>query len=300
MDTKLDFLVIGAQKCATSWMYYCLKEHSEILLPNDKLEYAYFGSELFLEKGEQWYSDRFDAKQASQLRGEVAVDYLYDKQAAHFLYQQNQRPKFIASLRHPLDRFVSSYYWLIRKNKLPNVPINEGIDIVLSQKKGFPDKIDSPLEEVVRRGCYGNQVESYLKHFDPKNFLILLYEEIDAMPLESIKKVYKFLDVDSTYMPKSLNEQPKKNSYNSKLIKMERLVDRKYLLGKILAKIANKANQMMSKKEAPFQNQLNPENRKRLMELYTPQIEYTINVVNQIPTNQRPNLQEFQSLWKIK
>jgi len=38
---KPDFLVIGAQKSATSWLYFCLQNHPDIYLPSKK-ELRYF------------------------------------------------------------------------------------------------------------------------------------------------------------------------------------------------------------------------------------------------------------------
>ena len=48
---NIDFFLIGAQKCATSWMYLCLKEHPEISVPKVKGDYFIVG-ELFNKNGE--------------------------------------------------------------------------------------------------------------------------------------------------------------------------------------------------------------------------------------------------------
>ena len=49
MLKKLDFLVIGSQKCATSWLFYCLQEHYELLLPTKKNEKEYIGGDIYFQ-----------------------------------------------------------------------------------------------------------------------------------------------------------------------------------------------------------------------------------------------------------
>lgn len=296
---NLDFIVIGAQKCATSWMYYCLQDHPEILLPNDKIEHAYYGSELFQRQGEEWYFSRFTEKKGSRFQGEVAVDYIYDTQAAKYLYDKDQNPKIIASIRNPVDRLISSYYWLIRKNKLPNIPIDKGIEEILDQSIGFHNKIDGPLEEIVRRGCYGPQLESYLQYFDKQQILVFLYENIKTDSPTAIKRMYEFLEVDSNFVPKSLNSRPKQNSYNSTLIKLERAVDRKYLLGRIIARVSNKINQYLTPKNSLTDHQLDPKYRKKLFELFQPQIQHTVEVINRIDGGSSSIGNQIIKSWKV-
>ena len=54
---KPNFLVIGAQRAGTTWLYECLREHPEIFLPETK-ELHYF--DLNHEKGDEWYFQHFE------------------------------------------------------------------------------------------------------------------------------------------------------------------------------------------------------------------------------------------------
>lgn len=299
MQPKLDFLVIGAQKCATSWLYYCLKEHPEILLPEDKVEHAYFGSEMFRENGIEWYNERFNDRNEDKKKGEVAVDYIYDTSAALYLNQHGQNPQIIASLRDPADRFVSSYFWLIRKGKLPNIPIEEGIEEVLAQPAGFPNKLDSALEEVVRRGCYAPQLQAYMEQFTNENIKVMLYESIKKDSSSALKEVYQFLGIDSEFVPKSINDRPKKNSYNSFLINLERQINRKYLLGRALAKVANIANQALASKKEETEQPLSDVKKEKLRSLYMPQNKALLDLLDQLPETNRPSTSFLKHAWKI-
>jgi hypothetical protein len=299
MQTKLDFLVIGAQKCATSWLYYCLKEHPEILLPEDKVEHAYFGSEMFRENGIEWYNGRFNDAKEGKKKGEVAVDYIYDTIAAHYLNQHGQNPQIIASLRDPVDRFVSSYFWLIRKGKLPNIPIEEGIEEVLSQSPGFPNKLNSALEEVVRRGCYAPQLQAYINEFSNEKIKVILYESIKKDSGTALRDVYHFLGINHDFVPKSINDRPKKNSYNSFLINLERQINRKYLLGRALAKVANIANQALASKKEETEQPLSNAKKEKLRNLYLPQNEALLDLLSELPNDNRPSTSALKSAWKL-
>ena len=83
---RLDFLVIGAQKCATSWLYYCLKDHPELYLPAKKREIQYLGGRLFHEKGVDWYFSLFQGAHRNQKIGDVSVEYIFDQQSPWYVH----------------------------------------------------------------------------------------------------------------------------------------------------------------------------------------------------------------------
>jgi hypothetical protein len=301
MQTKLDFLVIGAQKCATSWLYYCLKEHPEILLPDDKAERAYLGGEMYVKNGTQWYLNRYTEKSENRKRGDISVDYMYDENTPKNLEAYVDKPKFIASLRHPTDRLISSYYWLVRKGHLPNLPIEEGIKPLLDQKPGFPDSNIGLIYEAVNRGFYGEQLERFTKMYSTESLYVAAYENINEDGTTELRKIYNFIGVDSSYVPKSLNVRPKKNSYNPILLKMERLFSRKTLAGKALAKIANVSNQFLSNQsKEKKQEVLSPKIKIRITELYKPHIEKTFDLISSLPKGQAPSVKELTTLWNLK
>jgi len=123
---QLDFAVIGAQKCATSWMYYCLQDHPEICLPRKKREIAYIGGEQFKKNGPDWFFNRFSCS-TEKTKGDVSVDYLYDGKSATELAKYTDKPKLVISLRNPVRRAISSYYWLCRSGVIEVGNVNDWI-----------------------------------------------------------------------------------------------------------------------------------------------------------------------------
>jgi hypothetical protein len=290
---KLDFILVGAQKCATSWLFYCLSEHPELILPKKKLEVGYIGGKMFLEKGEDWFFNRFSMPTHGQLLGDVSVDYLYDINSADACKKYtHSNTKFIASLRHPVERAISSYFWYVRRKELPLMSLNEGLLPLLDSSPGFPVPLDGIYEQIARRGCYAIQIEQFTKIYGADKFYIATYDQISSSPKAVIKDIYSYLNVSPDFIPMSLSSRPKKNAHLPILTRLERVANKK-----ILAKISNYMNQTASFLGVGRKPELSRKIANRLQELYAPCIEETREVITQLPSSQRPSDQDLQSLW---
>ncbi len=60
-----DFLIIGAQKCATTSLYYYLKQHSQVEPGLGEKEPDYF--EKHNHYGMRWYQSNFPTREPSKL-----------------------------------------------------------------------------------------------------------------------------------------------------------------------------------------------------------------------------------------
>lgn len=287
---KLDYFVIGAQKCATSWLYYCLRDHSEICVPNKKLEAGYVGGKMFAEKGEAWFFDRFMPKEG-QVTGDISVEYLWDEGAAEALRPYAEGAKLIVSLRHPVDRMVSGYFWLLRKGDMPNIPLEDGIAPILAAKPGFPDPLEEPLAQAVGRSLYGPQLQRFIDIYGAENIKVVLYEEIAADGLAKVQEIYDYLGVASDFVPPSLGSAPKKNSYNRWLLAIENATT-----SKVVAKLCNYAHQSITF-ISPRKDILPKPVRAHLDTLFAPAIDSTVAVLRQLPASQRPSDAALRNHW---
>jgi hypothetical protein len=181
---KPDFLGIGAQKAATSWIHACLYEHPQVFMPTDK-EIHYFSRHY--SKGLPWYENHFRNCRTDQLAGEFSPTYLYDAETPSRIYDYVPHVKFIACLRNPIDRAISAYRYGI---KMGTVPTNETFLDAVVKRPGY-----------LEHGLYQEQIASYLKFFDKNQILILLYEDIRDDPCRFMQNVYRFLGVDADFRP---------------------------------------------------------------------------------------------------
>src|SRR5690606_19149476 len=117
-----NFLVIGAQKAGTTWLYDVLRRHPDIFLPETK-ELSYFcqldsdGNELnhFSRLDLAWYEGFFSAQDTETAIGEISPMYLCDEMAPRRIASTFPSIKLIAALRDPVERAASEYWMTFNK-----------------------------------------------------------------------------------------------------------------------------------------------------------------------------------------
>tara|TARA_Y100001933_G_C18915525_1_gene528678 strand:+ start:175 stop:1029 length:855 start_codon:yes stop_codon:yes gene_type:complete len=184
----LNFLGIGAPKSATTWLAACMSEHPEIYMPPEK-EISFFSSDKEVKGDYSTYLELFKDAKKKQITGEYSVSYLgaADK-AASRIYDFNKNLKLIVVLRDPVKRSFSHYKWLKQLGR-----IDESIDFFTAIKIDY---------RIISDSLYGENLKTFLKYFPKENFLIINFEDIQINPKLVIKKVFKFLGVDSNFETK--------------------------------------------------------------------------------------------------
>lgn len=191
------FIGVGAQKCATTWLSECLRYHPEIFMSSPK-ELRFFG--LHWEKGIEWYLEYFKDSEGYRAAGEISPGYLVNPVAPERIASVLGQVKIIVSIRNPIDRFVSHYKHSIRDNHLPMAEFNSlNIETFHKAIKLVPS--------LLRNGNYYDDIKGYIDTFGAENVYILVKEDIDKDAEREIRKLYKFLEVDQTYIPPMVNQQ---------------------------------------------------------------------------------------------
>jgi hypothetical protein len=295
MSRHLDFLVIGAQKCATSWLYYCLKDHQELHLPAKKREVEYLGGELYKARGADWYFSLFAGAGDHQRIGDVSVEYLFDARSPAVVHRYTSNVKLIMSLRDPIDRAISAYFWYVRRGDIPNSSVEDVLSMAVEGSYNRQDpQVIQYCKDIIARGFYDVQMKRYLQYFSVDQMLVVLYDEIKMCPFEVMRKIYKFIGVNPDIMPASLNKKPKINTYLSPLLYLERIAPKLRLLGKGID-IANQLlHRMGIERERPLITQ---RLHRKLRETYEHHIETTRNIVRSIPEEQQPFSIELLDTW---
>jgi len=306
MEYLPDFLIIGVQKAATSWLYYCLNEHPEIHLPAHKREVDFLGGEKFQKKGWEWWTSRFEGARASQIIGDVSVDYIYNDEAPKLVKEKVGEVKLIVSLRDPIERAISAYYWNLRKGKIPNRSLNEGFrEVINTFKDSSQTKVDedaaSLYQNIIQRGFYDSQIERYLNYFNLEDFLFLSFQKIKSKPLEQLQNLYRFLEVQADFKPDSLYRKPKRNSYLQTLITLERLGKHSKFVGKFADILHNLASKIDIGNDRP---KLHNDVRKGLSEIYKVHNANLLEILNaylendSIKKNQSTDWDEVIGSWE--
>ena len=260
----LDFIVGGAQKAATTWLYLCLRDHAELEVPAKKMEWRYCGGDWQNEYGLDALSREFGFAKRAGLRGHVSVQYLADARCADALKELSPDCRIIFVLREPIERLVSAYYWYWRKNEV-ELELNEAVRLAFLEEDSV-DAVERPVQrDLLDRGQYARQIRRYLENFSPEQILLLSFDEIQKDRKAVWVQVQEFLGCDAAQEVAHTSSSPKKNSGLSWLMAMERKFPQSLLVGHV----ANTLHQFFDR--AGFKGEkraLSPENRAALESLY--------------------------------
>ncbi|MHC4218066.1 MAG: sulfotransferase family protein [Planctomycetota bacterium] len=178
-----NYLVIGAQKCATSSLCALLGSHPDIFMTDPKEPYFFSHPELWA-RGWEWYESLFDAAQRAVAVGEGSTTYtqrLLYPEAAPRIAEFLPEARLIYIVREPMERIRS--HWMHNrarpgKERLPfNAAVHER-----------PEYIDNSL--------YYKQISIYRQHFSDDRILILFFEDFRRDPAAVLKSCFEFLAVN--------------------------------------------------------------------------------------------------------
>ncbi len=297
-NSSIDFLVIGTQKAATSWMYQCLKEHPEIELPANKYEVEYLGGNLSQIYGSDWYFGLMSSHETA-IRGDVSVRYLDDARSPKIVKHYTPNVKLVVILREPIARAVSAYAWSRKTGFLsPNLPstAEKMFQLVLDQEYHCYPRIKDNLADFVTGGFYDNKLIPWFELFEPSAFMIITYDEIQNAPIEVTKSLFKFLGASTNFAPSSLHSKPKKTNYSltepHQTKKLNRLENLNFRIRKKLHQLIDKDQDLPS---SIFT--LSQQTKDKLFSLYRNHIESTDKIIQSVPQKQRPK-DKLINIWK--
>jgi len=216
-----DFVIIGAQKSASTFVHLCLSEHPEVYIP--KSETPFFQDPDYDPDNLSRLEAYFEGANPSdhQRLGIKRPDYLASPECPRRINRHLPDAQLIAILRNPIDRIVSAYYHYIKTGFLPPVHINKGLKKVLSG--GWVTEYPRSVE-LVEYGMYYKHLKRYLKYFGKTKIKVIFHSNIKKSPKNEIKKICKFLDVSKESIPNnSLEKEPKASVYElDRLARMQR------------------------------------------------------------------------------
>jgi Sulfotransferase domain len=178
-----DFVIIGAQKGGTSFLYYLLTRHP-LVEPAARKELHFFDKPERFESGAQWYRRCFpqsgwkDGQRS--ITGEATPSYLFDPPVAKRMAEVVPQARLIALLRNPVDRAYSHYQMQVKRG---------------TELSPFEEAIEQQHTSYVSRGIYVDQLLRWFEFFGKEQMLILKSENFFERPVETLKGVLNFLDL---------------------------------------------------------------------------------------------------------
>lgn len=172
----LDFVILGAQKSASTALHRLLRQHPDTYLPRH--ETPSFEDPVYLADGLRRVT-RVVASAASWQRvGIRRPDLLGRPEVPVRLRVHAPHALLIVILRDPVRRAISAYYWYMAHGLLPLAPIDEGMRTLL---KGHT-LADYPRSgEVLGYGLYAKHLDSYRALFPREQLLVLAAGTLEQM-----------------------------------------------------------------------------------------------------------------------
>ncbi|MBD3307229.1 hypothetical protein GF339_12405 [candidate division KSB3 bacterium] len=192
MDRRVDFIGLGVQKAATSWIFECLRAHPEIRGPVGVVnkELHFFNRNYY--RGYLWYHRRFEF--GDWKTGEYSTLYFPDANCPERIYRYNPEVKLLLSLRNPIERAFSQHRHEIMQNHLP--PEFYPFEKALPQNPSY-----------LEQGKYASHLERFLQFFPRRSLHIILFDDIMTDPQNCLRQIYKFLAVDETFSPPVMSKK---------------------------------------------------------------------------------------------
>ena len=205
-----NFLIIGAAKSGTYTLHAHLGRHPGVFMCRIK-EPHYFsygagatkgrgGSRspvhAFVETRDDYlklFADRGHAKMA----GESSVSYLYVPGTAERIFEFNPEMKIIVSLRNPVDRAYSSFYYAKSYGIESSPTLREGLEAEAERIRG-----DCQLLLRYRDlGLYASQLSRYFNVFPRDQIKVIIYDDFVSDATKVMRDLYRFIGVSEDIRP---------------------------------------------------------------------------------------------------
>ncbi|MEO1295065.1 MAG: sulfotransferase [Cyanobacteria bacterium J06636_16] len=177
-----NLVIIGAMKCGTTSLHYYLGLHPEISMSQQK-ELNFFIGKKKWTKGLDWYKSHFQEK--TKILGEASPNYTSFTQfpgVPQRMHSIIPQAKLIYLVRDPIERMIAHYV-----HQYSHGSENRNIEEALTESNN---------NFYLDRSLYYLQISCFLDYFDSQNVLIMSAESLRQDTLNSLKKIFEFLDIE--------------------------------------------------------------------------------------------------------
>lgn len=192
-----NFIIIGAPRCATTFLAQNLNDHPDIFMAQGAENYAAGDIHFFdvstidgkanFNKGLTWYSKLFDGVKNETKIGEKTADYLGDPNSATLIKEYLGDVQLILMLRDPVERAWSHY-----KHSRHRLPLVMTFD-------QLPESDNDVALHILSSGNYAKLLRPYLNTQKQENIIVVLQEDFVRNPEETMKYLCDVLSVSNEF-----------------------------------------------------------------------------------------------------
>ncbi|MBT8155916.1 sulfotransferase domain-containing protein [Epibacterium ulvae] len=161
-EFQATFVGIGAQKCASTWLYGVLQQCGEVKVSDIK-EVDFFS--YYFDRGYEWYERNLQDEVPVTHRGDISPSYFIHPDAAARAAAYNPDMQVFVTLRDPIKRAFSNHMHEVRKEHI------SGDNLVFETAMA-----NNPLYK--DQGRYAHHLARWYDHFPKEQIHIWFQEEI--------------------------------------------------------------------------------------------------------------------------
>ena len=192
-EAKIELIIIGAQKSATTSLKHYVGEHPSVFV-HPQIELGYFIDDKEFSHGVSGMLNKYykhkEGHPNSLLAAKSALLYASDIGLKR-LHDYNPQCKIVLILRNPVERTYSSYLMDI-------VNFNYTFPEI---KNIANDPHDLRHKLFIDSGIYVKHLKNIYKYFPKEQVMVVLYEDIETNGVETCRKIYKWLGIDASFAP---------------------------------------------------------------------------------------------------
>ena len=221
---KLDFVIVGAQKCGTTALAEYLRQHPQIGMPLEEghvFDTPDFSPDWSPQEIDERYAPRFEHCRQAAILGELTPIYLFFPEVAAALRRYSPDLKVIVLLRDRVARAISHYHMQKSRGK-ENAPLWLAL---LAQpfrvrRCSDPRSWQSPqrVSSYRSRGLYSRQLSNLYRHFPRRQVHIIHNSDLLANHQIVLRQVLAFLGVAEDVMMRPLAAFPRPHGAGGALV----------------------------------------------------------------------------------
>jgi hypothetical protein len=202
-----NLFIIGAQRSGSTYLYHTLDSHPEVAMAHPvRPEPKFFMGDLLCLKDRECYESTYfnNCNPNTLYFGEKSTSYIEDLNAISRIKSFYPGAKFLLILRDPVLRAYSSYRFSVAHG-LEDLGFADALLAESSRLQDATFTTSVTPYAYRKRGQYIDYINQLLKVLDYEQLKIIIFEEYVG-DIGSIQKLYRWLNINDTFMPPSLNE----------------------------------------------------------------------------------------------
>lgn len=198
-----NLVIIGGMKCGTSSLHYYLNLHPQIQMSQTK-ELNFFVDKKEYIKGVEWYKTQFS--DITEVSGETSPNYTkYPrlKGVPERMYGLIPNAKLIYIVRDPIQRVISHWIHSVAAGREKR-SLNKALS-------------NSRQNHYINCSLYYMQTEQFLSFYPSDKLLIATQEELLKSRLETLRRIFLFLQVDPNFSHEEFSREWHKSQQKGRL-----------------------------------------------------------------------------------